>query len=149
MVISNNFNEFILAIEQAFSNVNSRAQEEQIKQLNNYFNDKKEPICSRVKIPNISENGDVVYSEVDIPLISLVPISTLKLNEANIDFKIIIKGEVSIDSDDGEKSYISYSPESTVNSSSESYANVSLKFQADTPPDGVLKLRDSFIRVIP
>lgn len=72
------------------------AEHQHLESLQDFLDEDGSPKSIQIKYPYFSENGNVDYRYVDIPALCLVPISTLKLNEVSVDFKVKLSAEVSL-----------------------------------------------------
>lgn len=165
------FDGLISSIQEAFLSVNRMAENQHIESLEEFLEDDGSPKTVRVKYPFFNDDGDVDYRFVDIPALCLIPISTLKLSEVSVDFKVKLSAEISLKKDDAEKSAQEKkpseksSPECNMRlkrrrnrmgfipgfrqKSDDSYANITLKFTAEEAPEGMLRIRDEMIKILP
>lgn len=155
------FNALISSIQEAFLEVNKMSELQHLDMLKNYFDDKNKPVCIEINHPYYDDYGNIQYRPISIPKLCLVPITSLKLSEVSVDFKVKLSGKIKLkeqnmksDLDDlsaeEENSIISYLPEHfQVKKSKEgSYANISLKFLSADPPEGLMKICDEFEKII-
>lgn len=140
------FNELVESIQDAFIRVNDMSEEQHISKLSEYFEKDGTPKTFDMQYPYFDENGVPAYRFVSIPQICLVPISSLKLDEIQVDFKVQIYGEVS--AKEGEKTTLGYIPHGgAFRNKEDSYANIKLKFVSQEPPEGLMRIRDQFTKV--
>lgn len=161
-----NFDNLIQAIQQAFIRVNDMSEEQHVIKLKEYFEEDGTPRTFDMQYPYFDENGVPAYRMVSIPQLCLVPISSLKLDEIEVDFKVQIYGKVSltkqveeseeIDNQNEElpkrrkkdETFLGYVPHGGVfKNREESYANIKLKFVSQEPPEGLMRIRDQFVKV--
>lgn len=162
-----NFNDLIASIQEAFLQVNKMSELQHLDMLKNYFNSENKPICIDMQYPHISESGEVLYRKVSVPKLCLVPISSLKLNEVLVDFKVKLYGKIELKEGDRKnnengmlkaansntetaKTYLGYAPGGFGfrSENSDSYANISLKFTSEEPPEGLMRISDELIKVM-
>lgn len=159
------FDNLIKAIQQAFIEVNDMSEEQHIAKLHEYFEDDGTPKTFDMQYPYYDENGIPAYRIVSVPQLCLVPITSLKLDEIEVDFKVQIYGKVSLSQlevEDGDKmneslsskrsgkdnTVLGYIPNGGIfRNKDESYANIRLKFVSQEPPEGLMRIRDQFVRV--
>ena len=160
------FDNLIQAIQQAFIRVNDMSEEQHIAKLHEYFENDGRPKTIDMQYPYYDEDGVPAYRAVSIPQLCLVPISSLKLDKIEVDFKVQIYGKVNltvrdeIDAEglekkrilkkhnDKEKTVLGYIPHGGIfGNREESYANICLKFVSQDPPEGLMRIRDQFVRV--
>ncbi len=140
------FNELVESIQDAFIRVNDMSEQQHIGKLSEYFEKDGTPKTFDMQYPYFDENGVPAYRFVSIPQICLVPISSLKLDEIQVDFKVQIYGEVPVK--EGEKTTLGYIPHGgTFRNKEDSYANIKLKFVSQEPPEGLMRIRDQFTKV--
>lgn len=153
------FEDLIGSIQQAFISVNNMAEQQHIESLQSYFDADGKPRCLTMQMPYFDDYGVPQYREMDVPLISIVPVNSLKLAEINVDFKVRLSANVKLShgklsnnvmkvnnaETDGVLGFI---PEYKKRDN-ESYANIVLKFTSDEPPEGVMKIRDEMIKILP
>lgn len=156
------FDDLIESIQNAFIRVNAMSEEQHLNKLAEYFEDDGTPKTFDMQYPYFDENGIPAYRVVSIPQICLVPISSLKLDEIEIDFKMALCGEVPLEEVEteepeqgslfkrkfGAKPILGHMPqERTMKNKDDNYANIKLKFSSQDPPEGLMRIRDQFIRV--
>lgn len=140
------FNELVESIQDAFIRVNDMSEEQHISKLSEYFETDGTPRTFDMQYPYFDENGVPAYRFVSIPQICLVPISSLKLDEIQVDFKVQIYGEIPLK--EGEKATLGYIPHGgAFRNKEDSYANIKLKFVSQEPPEGLMRIRDQFTKV--
>ncbi len=157
------FDGLISSIQEAFLSVNRMAEHQHLESLQDFLDEDGSPKSIQIKYPYFSENGNVDYRYVDIPALCLVPISTLKLNEVSVDFKVKLSAEVSLKKDENsfeteQKERMNQMPKKSRRmgfipefrrNQDDSYANITLKFNAEQAPEGLLKIRDEMIKILP
>lgn len=164
------FDGLISSIQEAFLSVNRMAENQHLESLEEFLEDDGSPKTMRVKCPFFNDDGDVDYRYVDIPALCLVPISTLKLSEVSVDFKVKLSAEISLKKDEEEavqaqpadadgvrqgrvrfkrrKNRMGFIP-GYRQKQDDGYANITLKFNAEEAPEGMLRIRDEMIKILP
>lgn len=168
MAKTENFDTLLQAIQSSFMKVNQLSREQHVELLGQYFDSDNKPVCINMKFPTRSENGELVYSDVAIPKICVVPVTSLKLQEVSVDFKVKLAGKISLKHmgpeettagsdvlkngkkkrDSTKEGYIGYIPHASKREHT-GFADIHLKFKADEPPEGIMRIRDSMVRVMP
>ena len=164
------FDELISSIQEAFLSVNRLAENQHLEALHEFMEEDGSPKTIRIKYPYFNEDGDVEYRFVEVPELCLVPVSTLKLSEVSVDFKVKLAAEISLKKDDddeeqvaalsaeGDKKPLLRIPKRRNRmgfipgfrqKQDDSYANITLKFNAEEPPEGMLRIRDEMIKILP
>ena len=165
------FSDLIGSIQEAFLAVNELSEKQHVAMLEYYFDEQKRPETMEVNYPYFDESGEIAYKKLDIPLLCLVPISSLKINEVDIDFKVKLSGKVKLKEGERRKGSLKkrdddmccagneppedrgghglgYVPEYR-KSKDGSYADISLKFRAEEAPEGLIRIRDELIKILP
>lgn len=141
-----NFDDLVEAIQNAFIRVNDMSEEQHITKLSEYFEEDGTPKTFDMQYPYFDENGIPAYRYASVPQICLVPISSLKLDEVEVDFKVQIYGEVPLR--EAGKTILGYVPQGGgFRNKEDSSANIKLKFVSQEPPEGLLRIRDQFTKV--
>lgn len=172
-----NFDDLVQAIQDAFIKVNNMSEAQHLQKISAYFDDEHNAKVFAVNYPSFDENGVVVYKELNVPQICLLPMSSLKLDEVEVDFKVRLYGGVKIKkgkeaadlSGNVEKenhyigghklqtqhrlpennTFLGYFPQGGGRKSQdENYANIKLKFVSDEPPEGLMRIQDQFTKII-
>ena len=165
MAKTESFDDLLQAIQSSFMKVNQLSQQQHTGLLEQYFDCENKPVCVKMQYPARGENGELTFTEVEIPKICMVPIASLNLKEITVDFKVKLAGKVSLKSRSrsdvpGDTSsvksrkkpskdeYIGYVPHASKREKN-GFADIHLKFESGEPPEGVMRIRDSMIRVMP
>lgn len=165
------FDGLISSIQEAFLSVNRLAENQHLEALHEFMEEDGSLKTIRIKYPYFNEDGDVEYRFVEVPELCLVPVSTLKLSEVSVDFKVKLAAEISLKKDDdgeeqqvaalsaeGDKKPLPSIPKRRNRmgfipgfrqKQDDSYANITLKFNAEEPPEGMLRIRDEMIKILP
>lgn len=139
------FKNLVESIQEAFIQVNDMSEAQHLKKMSEYFEDDGTPKTFEMQYPYFDEKGVPAYKMVSIPQICLIPISSLKLDEVKVDFKVQIYGEVPLKHEEGTS--LCYVPQGGIRNREDSYANIRLKFVSQEPPEGLVRLKDQFIKV--
>lgn len=167
MAKAESFRDLIGSIQEAFLAVNELSEQQHLEMLGKYFDEDDKPKTMQVKYPIFGDNGEITYKELEIPLLCLVPVSSLKINEIDIDFKVKLSGKVRLSQENRRKDFfdkadglmqvsapqeaddsLGFVPEYR-KSKNGSYADISLKFKAEEAPEGLLRIRDELIKILP
>lgn len=163
------FDGLISSIQEAFLSVNRLAENQHLEALHEFMEEDGSPKTIRIKYPYFNEDGDVEYRFVEVPELCLVPVSTLKLSEVSVDFKVKLAAEIRLKKDDEGQQVSALSTEVDQKplpripkrrnrmgfipgfrqKQDDSYANITLKFNAEEPPEGMLRIRDEMIKILP
>ncbi len=156
------FDDLVIAIQQAFIEVNDMSEAQHIRKLRTYFEEDGTPRVIEMQYPYFDEDGKPAYRMVSIPQICLVPITSLKLDSIDVDFKVQLYGEVDLkklptttreelaEGNDGKKendTFLGYIPHGMFQKRDDSYASIRLRFTSQDPPEGLMRLRDQYTKV--
>lgn len=160
MVKQQNFDELVAAIQKSFLQCNRLAERQHIEMLSGFFDSENKPVSIPFRMPQFDDNGNVTYQNVSIPKLCLVPISSLKLDGIKVDFKVRLTGTVSLEEEkenkeeaNGEepaekrRSFLGYLPGGGRGRNSDDFANITLQFASQDPPEGIMRIQDELIRV--
>jgi hypothetical protein len=165
-----NFNDLIQAIQDAFIKVNNMSEAQHLQKISEYFNEDYTPKVFKVMYPYFDASGNVNYRETDIPQICLLPMSSLKLDEVEVDFKVQIYGGVKLThydesntsgtpsspilkaaskkADDKNQAFIGYFPQGNArHSKDDNFASIRLKFTSDDPPEGLMRIQEQYTKI--
>ena len=166
---SESFSDLIGSIQEAFLAVNELSEQQHIETLAKYFDEDDKPKTLTVKYPFFDDVGEIAYKELDIPLLCLVPVASLKINEVDINFKVKLSGKIRLKEDERRMTLFKKRDDETVEASNDSsqsksglgfvpeyrkskdgsYADISLKFRAEEAPEGLIRIRDELIKILP
>ena len=123
------------------------AENQHIEALGKYINEDGTPKCVKMVIGG---------NEVDIPLLTLAPQSSIKIKELTMDLKVKLNnfgkrksrlgGGIFCKKDAGA---ISADLGSSIFPSKNNYANLKITFEGTDPPEGVVRLNNNLIKQIP
>ncbi len=152
-----NFDELVAAIQKSFLQCSRLAERQHIEMLSGFFDSENKPISIPLSMPQFDDSGNITYQDVSIPKLCLVPISSLKLDGIKVDFKVRLTGEVSLEEKAGEnsthntdkkgRSFVGYLPGGGLKRNSDDFANITLQFTSQDPPEGIMRIQDELIRV--
>lgn len=150
-----NFDELVAAIQKSFLQCSRLAERQHIEMLSSFFDSENKPVSIQLSMPQFDDNGKIIYKDVSIPKLCLVPISSLKLDGIKVDFKVRLTGEVPLGEETGEdtgtekkeRSFLGYFPGGGLKRNPEDLANITLQFASQDPPEGIMRIQDELIRV--
>lgn len=145
-----NFDELVAAIQKSFLQCNRLAERQHIEMLSGFFDSENKPVSIPFRMPQFDDSGNVTYKDVSIPKLCLVPISSLKLDGIKVDFKVRLTGAVSLkkeEEDMEQRSFLGYLPGGGLKRNPDDFANITLQFTSQDPPEGVMRIQDELIRV--
>ena len=117
-----------------------------------YYDNKGNPYTVPVQLP-AGQNGEM--KTISIPLITLVPHNGMAIKEVEIEMKVALSpGE----SEEVNKSKVTKKKPSKIRSfftdlsnrnKSREMAKIKVKFNGQDPPEGLARIKDSLIKIIP
>lgn len=93
------FDDLIQAIQDAFLKVNNMSESQHLQKISEYFDADNKPRSFSIMYPVVNGEGKVENKPIDVPAICLLPMSSLKLDEVEVDFKVKLYGGVKIKSE--------------------------------------------------
>ena len=117
------FKNLVESIQEAFIQVNDMSEAQHLKKMSEYFEDDGTPKVFEMQYPYVDGKGVTV----------------------EVDFKVQIYGEVPLKHEEGTS--LCYVPHGGIRNKEDSYANIKLKFVSQEPPEGLVRLKDQFIKV--
>ena len=143
------FDELVKSIQQAFIDVNDMSETQHLMKLQEYFEPDGTPKVFDLQYPYFDQEGVPSYKIVSVPQICLVPITSLKLDDVEVDFKVRLCGEVNLhkQNDEDSEMILGYIPHGKLRNNEDSYASIKIKFTSQDPPEGLLRIRDQFVKV--
>lgn len=142
------FDDLVQAIQQAFIRVNDMSEAQHLEKLETYFEEDGTPKTFQMQYPYFDENGIPAYRMAYIPEICLVPITSIKLDEIDVGFKVRLYGEVKLNGSDMDEGYLGYIPNGrAAGKDGSGFADIKLKFTSQEAPEGLLRIRDQFLKV--
>lgn len=110
----------------------------------------------KVGVPSLTDASQEV---IDVPLVTLIPISSLTIKDLSISFRArLLEAEVNeTESDDSAKSALGGAASHTLlldlkaprMMSNPIFADVQVTFQAGDPPEGLVRINDRILKQIP
>jgi len=159
------FDKMLQAIHNAVLQADNMIQQQHMRQLTHYFNEDGTPICRTIKVPNVNyfiEGEDKNIDEwidVKVPLITLLPISSIKMKEMSMEFKVKLKGFGELSANGLDIKELKTREDSSLKSlqmdiTSASFgkhplADVKIIFEGTEPPEASLRISENYYKMIP
>ncbi len=141
--MQNTLGSLIEALQQAVDRAQEQLQSYQLRMLSEYFDEENQPHYVKLRLPRIpAGGGPLEHIEVEVPRISLVHMGTVTLDELEMDFPLRMQ-----ELKDDENQLLVDLPGSAL--SDEDCARVKIRFKGGDPPEAVMKLNDTLMRIIP
>jgi len=143
MAMENTLGDLLAALQQAVDRAQEQLQDYQLRMFSEYFDEENRPIYVKLRLPRIPENGGPLeHVEVEVPRVSLAPMGTIALDELEMDFPLRLQALKE------EAGQLMVELPGTV-TLSEDCARVKVRFKGGEPPEAVMKLNDTLLRIIP
>lgn len=88
--------DILKAVQYSVEEAKKISDEQHHRQLKRYFNEDGTPLTTRVKLPVYTSGLEISWRDVDIPLISLVPPTSIQMSEIEMEMKFK-RGEIALD----------------------------------------------------
>lgn len=162
MANSTSLEDIVRAIAQSLMNAQHLVEKEQVSNFSSFFTDDSRPISIDIKLPathSTAQPDDMVNYRV--PLLPLVPHSSLIIGEAEIDLDLELGSFEEIEREEQNDAFMSQTghaapvskkptlmvnPSSANKSSSRSIAHIKLKLQATDKTEGLARLLDDVVK---
>ena len=144
--MNNTLDDTFKSIYHAIVNAQNTIEEHYVGEIRqDYFDKKGHPLTTPVMLP-IGEGGSM--KKVEIPLITLVPHGSMNIESVSIDMKVALSSgdEKSINSKKTSKirKFIT-----DLSGRNKEMANITVKFKGEQPPEGLARIKDNLIKIIP
>jgi hypothetical protein len=130
----------------------SLAENQHIEALGKFFDEKGNPLCLEVKIPDAQGNEQVV----NVPLVTLAPQNSIKIKELSMELKVKmgsfgkrkskLGGGIFCKEDAGA---INADLGASILPRRNQYATLKVTFEGTDPPEGLVRLNNNLIKQIP
>lgn len=88
--------DIIKTVQYSVEEAKKISDEQHHRQLKRYFNEDGTPLTTRVKLPVYTSGTEISWRDVNIPLISLVPPTSIQMSGIELEMKFK-KGEIALD----------------------------------------------------
>lgn len=137
-------------IQDAVLNANGRVHSQHLELMDEFFDEENKPIMIQMNIPTLTNEG-TIYQSLKVPKLTLVPLTSMKVKEVNLDFKVNLSQI--INEPDQEANNIpprsQKSNRSKIGESDDNLVNVQIRLEGCEPPEGILKINDYFLKQLP
>jgi len=142
------FDDLIAAITNAVTGAKRLAEEQHLHTLQRFFKqdgDKWVAHTRKVQVPS-HEAGDEAFTIVDVPLFTLVPLSSLNLHEVEVEFKAFLSSV-----DKGEKQQRMQLELTGDGMIGKRRTNITVRvsLKGGDPPEGLVRINDNILKQIP
>ena len=148
---STDFDHFLKGLTDSYERARSLAENQHIESLKKFIDDDDKPKFITIKMPD--NNGE--YQDVKVPTMTLAPIFSTRLKEMEIEFRVKITGCGKKKSRTGEgifknkdKGAVCIDMSNSVFKSGQ-YAKCKVKYDTVDAPEGVVRINNNLIKLIP
>ena len=128
------------------------AENQHIEALSKFFDEKGNPLCMKIKIPDSKGKNQTV----NIPLATLTPQSSIKIKELTMELKVKMGSFGKRKSRRGggifrsrDAGAINVDLGASILPKRNQYANLKITFEGTDPPEGLVRLNNNLIKQIP
>jgi hypothetical protein len=162
MANSNSLEDIVRAIAQSIMQAQHMVEKEQVSNFATFFTENREPTSIDIRLPathSTAQPDDMLHYR--LPLLSLVPHSSLVIGEAEIDLDLELGSFEEVDRDSAneaimnqtgkaapaeKKAMLMVSASSASKNTSRSIAHIKLKLQATEKTEGLARLLDDVVK---
>ena len=141
------FDDLITAIQEAVVRAHETSEAQHVRMMNRFFDQETgEPEILTLNLPYIDPSKtEIQYQEVKVPTICLVPFNSVKIKDIEVSAEVEfqnVKSEV-----DGKK--ISAKLRGGGFGRKANKAKIKIRVEGGDPPEALLKLNDTLVKVLP
>jgi len=150
------FDYLLQAIHNSVLKAQELTEEQHIHQLRKYFDEEGKPIMQKILVPSLDPDHEPEEMvPIQVPLMSLLPPSAIKIKEMKVDFEIGL-GKMNTNEIDGLDNKETIQASLAVDlggsgglfSKKQSKAKVSITFEGGDPSESFLRINDHLIKSV-
>ena len=145
------FDELVEALASALVHAREVVETQHLRMIDNYFykdGDKQVAKTTTIFVPDLNSDGEPEL-EVKVPLFSLLPLSSLTIDEITVEFEAYLS-TLSRDDETGKaKSMQMELGGHGMLGASKNNVKVTVKVKGGSPPEGLIKVNDNILKSIP
>lgn len=147
------FDELVASLSSALIHAKDIIERQHLRMLSNYFTEKDGKRVAKtitVNVPDLNtEDDDDSELEVKVPLISLVPINSLMLDDVTIDFDAYLSTLSEQEEKNKQKKMMIELGGHGMMGEKKNNIKISIKIKGTDPPEGLVKINDHILKHIP
>lgn len=142
-----NLDDLLQAIHDAVIEAQIITEKQHINQLQKYFNEDGTAQMLSIRVPSMQANATEGETEtLNVPLITLVPPSTIKIKRMKVDFKVALG---SVETKNNTKSLrVDIGGSGGLFGKTQNTADVEITFVGSDPPESFLRINDHLVKSI-
>ena len=129
-------------------------EKQHIDMVDLYFDDETgQPLTMDMKIPSAHPDKD--FENISVPLFTLAPLSSIKIKELEMDFKVKLSEQLDTVSElaqsmkhEDEQTTVGGVSVDMNNVNPDTMANIKIKFEGSDPPEGLMRINDQLVKTI-
>jgi len=142
-----NLDQLLQAIHDAVLEAQMISEKQHIHQLQKYFNEDGTPQMISIRVPNMHPNSAPGELEtLQVPLITLVPPSAIKIKRMKVDFKVALGSMAQTET--GKSLMIDIGGSGGLFGRKQSTANIEITFVGTDPPESFMRINDHLVKSI-
>lgn len=142
-----NLDDLLQAIHDAVLEAQIISEKQHINQLQKYFNEDGTAQMLSIKVPSMRPESAAGETEtLNVPLITLVPPSAIKIKRMKVDFKVVLGAMQKKAS--GSSLQIDMGGSGGLFGKKQSTANIEIIFAGSDPPESFLRINDHLVKSI-
>lgn len=142
------FDKLLRSIHNAVLKAQELTEEQHIRQLDKYFDDRGKPIVQELEVPSLHPDKKPGETEVlQVPLLSLIPPSAIKIKEMKVSFRTRLGNSTGKD-DKEDTLQIDINAVGRDAAESMNMATVEITFAGSEPPESFLRINDHLVKSI-
>ena len=137
----------VSAIQEAVIRAHETSEQQHVRMMSRFFNsDTGEPETLTLNLPFLNPgDSEIQYKEVLVPTLCLVPFNSIKIKDIEVTAEVEFQG---IKSDNGENK-ISAKLRGGCFGKKANRAKIKITIEGGDPPEALLKLNDTIVKVLP
>ena len=141
------FDDLISAIQEAVIRAHETSEQQHVRMMSRFFNsDTGEPETLTLNLPFLNPgDSEIQYKEVLVPTLCLVPFNSIKIKDIEVTAEVEFQG---VKSENG-KNKISAKLRGGCFGKKANRAKIKITVEGGDPPEALLKLNDTIVKVLP
>ena len=141
------FDGLISAIQEAVIRAHETSEQQHVRMMSRFFDEKTgEPNMLTLNLPFLDpKESDVRYKEVKVPTLCLVPFNSIKIKDIEVTAEVEFQNVKS----DGNGNKISAKLRGGGFGRKANRAKIKIRVEGGDPPEALLKLNDTIVKILP
>ena len=141
------FDDLISAIQEAVIRAHESSEQQHVRMMSRFFNEETgEPEIVKVNLPHLDPNEtEIQYKEVEIPTLCLVPFNSIKIKDIEVSAEVEFQN---VKSDGGGRKLSARLCGGGFGRKA-NRAKIKVTVEGGDPPEALLKLNDTLVKILP